>query len=72
MKEKLKQWFARAPKALELKPGGIYVIAAESPMCGEEFDGITAYLDKFTKQTGCKFLILDAGFRMVLDKERPE
>lgn len=67
LRERLAQWIwpgVAGPKALELKRGGVYVIEARETMDVEEFTDLEGYLKKASQQTGCQFVVLDAGFRI--------
>ena len=64
-----KRWAAyreTMPKPVELRRGGIYVIESEKELTGDLVEDIQAYLAVFQKETGCKFLLLDAGLHIAI------
>jgi hypothetical protein len=54
------------PQPIELRRGGIYVIESTEPLNGEAVKDICGYLKTFEADTGCKFLLLDAGLRIAV------
>ena len=77
MVERLKRLFrpvAALPKGagepIELKRGGVYVIESEEPLNAETIADIRVYLKTFQEETGCQFLILDAGLHVSVSERR--
>jgi hypothetical protein len=58
--------------AIELKRGGVYAIESAEPLDDATLADIQAYLDSFTKRTGCEFLILDAGLTIATTVPRDQ
>ena len=65
----LKRWFGILPPgAIELKRGSVYVIESSIELNPDSVADIYAFLDPFTEETGCKFLLLDRGLKIAVRK----
>lgn len=59
------------PRAIALGRGGFYVLESDHELNREEILAFEAYLAPIKKRTGCDFLILDRGIRIVTGEALP-